>query len=420
MRILVLGGGGREHAIVWKLAQSPREPQIFVAPGNPGTRHMALSVDMVINDVESVLQFVLGHDIDLTIVGPEAPLQAGVADLLRAHGRAVLGANRAAARIEWSKAFAKQAMADAGVPTAAFRVFDGASEARAYVREHGAPVVVKADGLAAGKGVVVASTVDEALRAVDDMMIARVFGDAGESVVIEDCLQGPEVSVFCFTDGRTVTPLVAACDVKRVLDGDAGPNTGGMGGYSPPPFWTPTLEREVRERCVEPVVRHLAKAGTPYQGVLYCGLMLTAAGPHVIEFNARFGDPETQLILPRLENDLVDVVEAVATGHVEALSLRWSDAVTVGVVMASGGYPAGYHTGMPVAGLDAVPSGVIAFHAGTAERDDAIVTGGGRVLAMVGVAPTHAEARRLAYEGAAAVSFDGAHYRRDIAAFADY
>ena len=418
MRVLVLGGGGREHAIVWKLAQSPRAPELFQASVNLCAHDLAQPAHAAPEDAAGVVEFVERKAIDLTIVGPEAPLMAGVTDALRERGHAVMGPSREAARIEWSKAFAKQVMAEAGVPTAPFEAFTDPDAAKEYVRNHGAPIVVKADGLAAGKGVTVAASVEEAVAAIDAAMTARVFGDAGATVVVEDCLIGEEVSVFCFTDGRSASPLIAARDYKRVFDGDQGPNTGGIGGYSPPPYWDAALERRIRETCIEPVLRQLIVRGTPYAGVLFGGLMLTAAGPQVIEFNARMGDPETQLILPRLENDLLDVAEAVVHGRVGALDLRWSETATVGVVLASGGYPGAYETGKSIDGLDALPGEVTAFYAGVGEREGAPVTAGGRVLTLVGSGATHAEARRLAYEAAAQVRFEGAHYRRDIAAFA--
>ena len=417
MRVLVLGGGGREHAILWKLAQSPRAPDLLQASANRVAHDLARHVNIDPNDPARVVALAEREAIDLAIVGPEAPLMAGVTDALRERGHAVMGPSRAAARIEWSKAFAKQVMAQASVPTAHSETFAGADAAKQYVRARGAPIVVKADGLAAGKGVTVAASVDEALAAIDDAMTERVFGDAGASVVVEDCLEGEEVSVFCFTDGVSASPLIAARDYKRVSDGERGPNTGGMGGYSPPPDWNAALERRVRETCIEPVLRQLAAMETSYAGVLYGGLMLTADGPQVIEFNARLGDPEAQLILPRLENDLLDVAEAVAHGGIGALDLRWSPTTTVGVTLASGGYPGAYETGKPIHGLDALPGGVTAFYSGVSEDDaGALITDGGRVVTLVGQAATHAEARRLAYDAAAQVRFDGAHYRRDIAA----
>ena len=423
MRVLVIGGGGREHAIVWKLAQSPDNPELFAAPGNAGTAQLATNLDVRADDVEGMLAAVRANAIDLTVVGPEGPLAAGLVDRFRAEGLRVFGPTQAAARIESSKSFAKQTMADAGVPTAAFAVFDDREDAVAHVRKlgmlrPGASIVVKADGLAAGKGVVVAATLDEALAAVDDAMDGGRFGEAGARVVIEECLIGQEVSVFCFTDGKQVTPLVAACDYKRVLDGDRGPNTGGMGGYSPPPWWDAALERRIRETCVEPVVRALAAAGSPYTGVLYCGLMLTDDGPRVIEFNARFGDPEAQLVLPRLENDLLDVIDAVLDERLGDLDLRWSDEAVVAVVLASVGYPGSYETGVPIAGLDGLPGGALVFHAATALDGGRLVTSGGRVLTAVGRGATIADARRTAYAAVDRIDFAGKYHRGDIASFA--
>ena len=422
MRVLVIGSGAREHAMVWKLARSPRGPELYAAPGNAGTAQLATNLDVRADDVESMLAVVHATGIDLTVVGPEAPLVAGLVDRFRAEGLRVFGPTRAAARIESSKSFAKQTMADAGVPTAAFAVFDDREAAVTHVRKlgmlrPGAPIVVKADGLAAGKGVVVAPTVEEALGAVEAAMDSRVFGEAGARVVIEECLVGQEVSVFCFTDGQAVTPLVAACDYKRILDGDRGPNTGGMGGYSPPPWWDAALERRVRETCVSPVVRALAAAGSPYTGVLYCGLMLTDGGPRVIEFNARFGDPEAQLVLPRLENDLLDVIDAVLDERLDRLDLRWSDDATVAVVLASAGYPGSYETGVPVAGLDGVLDEALVFHAATAVDGGRVVTSGGRVLTAVGRGASIADARRAAYEAARRIDFAGKYHRGDIASF---
>ncbi|MEX2430423.1 MAG: phosphoribosylamine--glycine ligase [Dehalococcoidia bacterium] len=420
MRVLVVGNGGREHAMLWKLAGSPRRPELFAAPGNAGTSALATNLDVQANDVDGVLKAAHEHRIDLTIVGPEGPLAAGIVDRFHAEGMRVFGPTKAAAQIESSKVFSKQLMRSAGVPTADFEVFDDAGAAKAYVRRQGAPIVIKADGLAAGKGVVVAKSVEEALAALEDMMVHRVFGGSGNRVVLEACLSGQEVSVFCFTDGQRVTPLVAACDYKRAYDSDGGPNTGGMGGYSPPPFWNPELERALRATCIEPVVHEMARSGTPYTGVLYGGLMLTDKGPYVIEFNARFGDPEAQLVLPRLETDLLDVVDAVIDGKVDQLGLQWSRDTTVGVVLASGGYPGHYETGKPIAGLDqaAGAEDSLVFHAGTAARAGGVVTTGGRVLTVVGRGAEAPEARALAYEAAARITFAGKHYRQDIASFA--
>lgn len=438
MRVLVVGGGAREHAILWKLAQSPRRPRLFAAPGNAGTAALAENLPVAADDVDALAVAARDYAIDLTIVGPETPLVLGIADRFRAEGLRLFGPTAAAARIEGSKSFAKQLMRDAGVPTAPFAVFDDPAEARAYVRSRAAPIVVKADGLAAGKGVVVAQTQDEALAAVNAAMTDGAFGEAGRRVVIEDCLTGREVSVFCFTDGAHATPLAAACDYKRVFDGDRGPNTGGMGGYSPPPWWDAALERRIRETCIEPVIRQLARQGAPYVGALYGGLMLTADGPAVIEFNARLGDPEAELILPRLETDLLDVVDAALDGGLPSLDLRWSADYAVGVVLASGGYPGPYETGFPIAGLREATESALVFHAGTAAREGAVrqpanheaaarqpaesvgavVSAGGRVLTLVGCAPTMDGARAKAYAAANAADFSGKQFRSDIAAFA--
>ena len=419
MRVLVVGGGAREHAILWKLAQSARRPQLFAAPGNAGTSALAESLSVAADDVDGLAAAARSRAIDLTIVGPETPLVLGVADRFRADGLRIFGPSAAAARIEGSKAFAKRLMRDAGVPTAPFAVFDDPADARAYVQSQGAPIVVKADGLAAGKGVVVAQTTEEAISAVDDAMTGGAFGAAGERVVIEERLSGREVSVFCFTDGEHATPLVAACDYKRVFDGDRGPNTGGMGGYSPPPWWDAALERRVREACVEPVIRELARRGAPYVGALYGGLMINDDGPAVIEFNARLGDPEAELILPRLETDLLDVADAALDGGLPALDLRWRGDCAVGVVLASGGYPGAYETGKAISGLAEAEESALVFHAGTAERGGRVVTAGGRVLTLVGLAPTMEQARAKAYAAAYAVAYEGKQHRSDVAAFGE-
>ena len=419
MRVLVVGGGAREHAILWKLAQSARRPQLFAAPGNAGTSALAENLPVAADDVDGLAAAARARAIDLTIVGPETPLVLGVADRFRADGLRIFGPSAAAARIEGSKAFAKRLMRDAGVPTAPFAVFDDPADARAYIQSQGAPIVVKADGLAAGKGVVVAQTAEEAIAAVDDAMTGGAFGAAGERVVIEERLSGREVSVFCFTDGEHATPLVAACDYKRVFDGDRGPNTGGMGGYSPPPWWDAALERRVRETCVEPVIRELARRGAPYVGALYGGLMLTDDGPAVIEFNARLGDPEAELILPRLETDLLDVADAALDGGLPALDLRWRGDCAAGVVLASGGYPGAYETGKAISGLAEAGESALVFHAGTVERGRRVVTAGGRVLTLVGLAPTMERARTKAYAAANAVAYEGKQHRRDIAAFGE-
>lgn len=418
MKVLVVGSGAREHAILWKLAQSPRNPELFVAPGNAGTASIATNLPIAVTDFDALVAAACEHGIDLTIVGPELPLTLGIVDRFQREGLRIFGPTQAAARIEGSKSFARQIMRDAGAPTPAFEVFDDADAAREYVRSQGAPLVIKADGLAAGKGVVVAQSVDEALGAVDDAMVTRAFGVSGERVVIEQCLVGQELSVFCFTDGECVTPLVPACDYKRVFDGDQGPNTGGMGGYSPPPWWDAAMERQIRETCIEPVIREMARQGSPFTGVLYGGLMLTDDGPAIIEFNARLGDPEAQLILPRMENDLLDVIEAALDGSLPSIDLRWSGC-SVGVVLAPGGYPGPHEAGNALAGLEEAEREAVVFQAGTALADDGrLVTGGSRTMTVVGRSATMAEARARAYAAADMVTFEGKHYRTDIASFA--
>ncbi len=419
MKVLVVGSGAREHAILWKLTQSSRTPELFVAPGNAGIAAIATNVPIAVTDLDALAAAAHEHGIDLTIVGPELPLTIGIVDRFRQEGLRIFGPTQAAARIEGSKSFARHIMRDAGAPTPAFEVFDDAAAARAYVRSQGAPIVVKADGLAAGKGVVVAQSIEEALEAVDDAMEKRAFGTSGERVVIEQCLVGQELSVFCFTDGAYATPLVPACDYKRVFDGDQGPNTGGMGGYSPPPWWDAAMEQQIRETCIEPVIREMARQGSPFTGVLYGGLMLTEDGPFIIEFNARLGDPEAQLILPRMENDLLDVVEAALDGSLPSIDLRWSDACAAGVVLVPGGYPGPHETGKRIEGLREAERGALVFHAGTAVADGgAFVTGGSRTMTIVGLGTTMAEARARAYASAEKITFEGKHHRTDIAAFA--
>ena len=418
MKVLVVGSGAREHAILWKLGKSPRNPELFAAPGNAGTAAIATNLPVAVTDPDALVAAVREHGIDLTIVGPELPLTLGIVDRFKAAGLRIFGPTRAAARIEGSKSFSRGIMRDAGAPTPRFAVFDDADSARAYVRAQGAPIVVKADGLAAGKGVVVAQSVDEALEAVDAAMESRVFGASGERLVIEQCLVGQELSVFCFSDGEYVTPLVPACDYKRIFDGDEGPNTGGMGGYSPPPWWDAAMERQIRETCIEPVIREMARQRSPFTGVLYGGLMLTDNGPYIIEFNARLGDPEAELILPRMENDLLDVVEASLDGTLPSVDLGWSGC-TVGVVLAPAGYPGPHEAGETIGGLAAAEKEALIFHAGTAlTTGEGFVTSGSRTMAVVGHGASMAEARARAYAAADAVTFNGKHCRTDVASFA--
>ncbi|NQU09791.1 phosphoribosylamine--glycine ligase [bacterium] len=418
MRILVIGGGGREHALVWKLAQSKRVTKLYCAPGNAGIAAQAECVPLSATDVEGLAQFAEQHRIDFTVVGPEAPLCAGLVDLFQARGLAVFGPTQRAAQLEGSKVFSKRLLEQAGVPTARAEVFTSADEARTAVRTRGAPVVVKADGLAAGKGVIVAATVAEAEQAIADIMEQRVFGAAGTQLVIEDCLRGPEVSVMALVDGQTCRVLATAQDHKRALDGDRGPNTGGMGAYSPTPVVREDAWGEINTIFAR-TLTGLQAEGIEYRGVLYAGLMLTSSGYQVLEFNCRFGDPETQAVLPRLDGDLLDALEATAAGRLDSVELSWKKEHAACVVMAAPGYPARYPKGLPISGLAEAGSlpGVAVFHAGT-KRDDQgrVITDGGRVLGVTALGPTLAGAVERAYEATARIHFDGAHYRRDIAA----
>lgn len=415
MRILVVGSGGREHALAWKLARSPRVTEVISAPGNPGLA--ALGECVPVTDVAALTELALARSVDLTVVGPEAPLVAGIADVFAQHGLRVFGPTAAAAEIEGSKVFARELAERHGIPIAAGAAFDDPDAAAAYAERIGPPVVVKAEGLAAGKGVLICRTHDEARTAVDRIMRARVFGEAGSRVVVEEFLPGRETSIFALTDGEHVAVLEPAQDYKRALDGDKGLNTGGMGSYSPVPWLDPKVrERAVRE-IVEPAIRGLAAEGRPYVGCLYAGLMITEDGPRLIEFNARFGDPETQALLPRLDSDLLDVLLACLDGTIGDQELRWRPEACVSVVVASGGYPQEYATGLRLEGVEEAGASddVVVFHAGTARRDGGLVTAGGRVLNVTAFGATIPEARARAYEAVARIALDGAHYRTDIA-----
>jgi phosphoribosylamine--glycine ligase len=416
MKVLVVGSGGREHAIAWKLRQSPRVRAIFCAPGNGGIRRIAQCPPIDATDLHGLLAFAQREEIDLTVVGPEAPLSMGIVDLFEQHGLRVFGASRRAAELEGSKAFAKELMRRHDIPTAIARVFTAPDEARAYIREVGVPVVVKADGLAAGKGVIICRTLAETDDAVKMIMEDRVFGDAGDRVIVEEFLEGEEASFLAFTDGTTVLPLPTTQDHKTVFDHDQGPNTGGMGAYSPAPVVTPALHDEIMRTVMVPTVRGMAAEGRPYRGVLYAGIMVTAKGPRVLEYNARFGDPEAQPILSRLESDLLPVLEACIDGTLDAQQPVWRAESSVCVVLASGGYPGRYQTGFPIEGLAAAGAeeGVVVFHAGTAEKDGAIVTAGGRVLGVTALGPTIRDAIAKSYRAVEKISFHGCHYRHDI------
>ncbi len=416
MNVLLIGSGGREHAIAWALCRSPHTNVLYAAPGNGGIAALGTNLSVGPTDVPGLLAAARQHKIDLTFVGPEVALEAGVVDQFQAAGLSICGPTKAAAQIETSKAFAKEFMARHRIPTAQGVAFDSYPEARRFLEQHEGPIVVKADGLAAGKGVTVATTRSEALGALDACMNQKTFGNAGSRVVIEEFMEGPEVSVFAFTDGTCISPLVAACDYKRAFDGDQGPNTGGMGSYSPPEFWDETLRHIAEAQFISPAIEGMAEEGRLYKGVLYCSLMLTRAGPKVVEFNARLGDPETQVVLPRLEGDLVEVAQAVAEGNLAKVRVGWKESACVGVVMVSRGYPDAYQTGYPIEGLDIAQSSALVFHAGTAMQGTSLITTGGRVLTVVGCALTLAEARRQAYQAVQHVHYENASYRKDIGA----
>ena len=413
MNILVIGSGGREHALYWKLSESPQTEQIYAIPGNPG---MGTSAAIALDDHAAILRFVKEHEIGLVVVGPEVPLMNGLVDELEATGIRAFGPRANAAEIEGSKSFAKDLMKKYGIPTARYEVFTAAEPARAYIRQEGAPIVVKADGLAAGKGVIVAMTEQEALDAVDAIMEDHSFGDAGARVVIEEFMEGEEASLLAFTDGRTIRPMISAQDHKRAYDGDRGPNTGGMGTYAPAPVMTPEMTERAVEEILKPTIAAMAKEGRTYRGCLYLGLMVTADGPKVVEFNARFGDPETQVVLPLLDSDLVAIMCACADGTLADVPIRWKDGAAVCVVLASGGYPGHYEKGQEIHGLaDAEAMGALVFHAGTAMKDGKLVTNGGRVLGVVGRGADISSAVDAAYAAATKISFKDAYYRKDIA-----
>lgn len=417
MNVLVLGSGGREHALAWAIAKSPRLDSLFVAPGNGGTATIAKNVPLDMNDADAVIGFARSENIDLVVVGPEAPLVAGVADAIRAAGIAVFGPGAQGARLEGSKSFSKEFMLAHGLPTARYKKCTSQDEAMDYLHEVGAPIVVKADGLAAGKGVVVAEDMEEAEEAVRDCF-AGDFGEAGSVVVIEEMLEGPECSMLAFLSEGKALAMPCAQDHKRAFDGDLGPNTGGMGVYSPVPCVTPELEAAMQEIMQNAAAATAKEFDDAYTGVLYGGFMLTAEGPKLLEFNARFGDPETQVIMPRLESDALEAFYMVATGKLDALDLRWTDQVAVCVVLASDGYPGSYEKGKVILGIEEAEEldGVTVFHAGTAfNQDNELVTNGGRVLNVVALADTFEDARELAYEACDKINFEGKQYRHDIA-----
>jgi len=417
-KVLVIGSGGREHALAWKLAQSPRVSEVIVAPGNAGTAAEAKcrNAAVKVTDLDGLLQLARDEGVAVTVVGPEVPLVAGVVDRFRGAGLRIFGPTAAAAQLEGSKAFAKDFLARHGIPTAFYAVHTQVEAALAYIRQKGAPIVVKADGLAAGKGVIVAMTLEEAEAAVRDMLSGNAFGDAGARVVIEEFLEGEEASFISMVDGRTALPMATSQDHKRVGDGDTGPNTGGMGAYSPAPVVTPDVHARIMREVVEPTVAGMAADGIPFTGFLYAGLMIDASGaPKVIEFNVRFGDPETQPVMLRLQSDLLDLVEAALDGRLHEVQAQWDPRPSLGVVMAARPYPESPVTGDPIHGLDAVPADVKVFHAGTAlDADGKVVSAGGRVLCVTALGDSVADAQRRAYTGVDAIRWEHAFCRRDI------
>jgi len=415
LKILVVGGGAREHTLVWKLAQSPKVEEIYVAPGNAGTAQIAQNLDINPTDITLLLKAAQEKRIDLTVVGPEVPLANGIANQFLVRGMPIFGAAQEAAKIESSKVFAKELMQKYDIPCAQSASFSQYKQAKEYLMQQKPPIVIKADGLAAGKGVIIASSIPEAQEALYNLMEAKTLGSAGNSVIIEEYLSGKEMSAFAFTDAHTVIPMVPACDYKRVYDGDEGPNTGGMGSYSPPPFFNPQLAKTVTDTIMKPAISAMHEERKPYKGILYGGLMITNDGPKVLEFNARFGDPETQVILPRLKTDLVDIMLAVANNELEQVNVEYSEDACVGVVMASAGYPGSYQTGFPISGLDNLDKDIMVFHAGTKLESGQVLTSGGRVLTVVAMDKTLTEAREKVYSNLPRIKFEGCYYRRDIA-----
>ncbi len=416
MKILMVGQGGREHSLLWKLAQSPEKPLLYAAPGNAGMAQIATCITIGATDIVNLVDFASQEKIDLTLVGPEVPLTLGIVDAFEARGLKIFGARRDAAMIEGSKSFAKNLMRKYKIPTADYEVFDDPQKAKAHLNKVGAPIVVKADGLAAGKGAIVCPTLEAAHQAINMIMEERAFGDAGSRVVIEECLTGEEASFLAFTDGKTVLPMASSQDHKPIYDNDQGPNTGGMGAYSPAPVVTDDVHKKIMDRVMLPAVQGMAAEGYPYKGVLYAGLMIKDGEPRLLEFNARFGDPEAQPLVARMASDLVPVLEAVIDERLHEVTLEWRPEPTVCVVMASGGYPGSYEKGKVISGLDEAASvpGVVIFHAGTALKNGKVVTDGGRVLNVNGIGKDIREAIANAYQGVKKIYWEGVHYRNDI------
>ena len=415
MNVLIVGSGAREHALVWKALQSPLTEAVYCAPGNAATAAIAINVPIEVTDVEGMVRFVEERDVGLTVIGPEAAVAAGLADRLMAAARLVFGPTKLAGQIESSKAFAKSLMTRAGVPTPAYRVFDDPAKAKDFVRGERRAFVVKADGLAKGKGTLVPRDAEETLECIDTLMLRRTVGAAADRIVLEEKLDGREVSLLALVDGQRVLALEPVCDYKRALDGDKGPNTGGMGGYSPVSFFGAERIQQAVDRALVPVVEALRADGTPYCGCLYAGLMVGPSGLQVLEYNARFGDPETQVVMPRLQTDPIELLEATARGGLAGVNVRWSGQASVGVVMASRGYPGRYLTGFSISGLGTLEPGVVSFHAGTSADPSGYVTSGGRVLTVVALGDSMSEARERAYRNVERIRFEGASYRHDLA-----
>ena len=416
MKVLVVGGGGREHALVWKIAQSPTVSKVYCAPGNAGISEQAMLVPIKANDLNALLEFALREKIDLTVVGPEEPLTRGIVDLFESKGLSIFGPSKKAAEIEGSKAFAKEMMRKYHIPTASYEIFESRREAVNYIRKQGVPIVVKADGLASGKGVIICKTVEEAIQSVDMVMVEKKFGQAGDRVVVEEYLVGEEASYIAFTDGKAILPLASSQDHKPIFDGDQGPNTGGMGAYSPAPVVTEEVNEKIVEKILRPIIQGMGEEGRLYKGVLYAGLMIHNGHPKVLEFNARLGDPETQPVLMRMKGDIVPILEACIRGNLSQYGIEWDSRASVCVVMASKGYPGDYGKGKIIEGLKEVSqmNDLFVFHAGTGFKDDRVVTNGGRVLGVTGLGGDIRRAIEWTYQAVKKISWEGVHYRTDI------
>lgn len=416
MKVLVIGSGGREHAIVWKLSQSEKVEKIFCAPGNGGIKEIAELINIKADDVPGLLDFAKNNKIDLTVVGPEAPLVKGIADIFNENGLRVFGPFKDSAMLEGSKVFSKNVMKKFGLPTADFKVFDDPHLAKKYLNEKGVPIVIKADGLAAGKGVIIPKTIEEGEKAIDSIMTGRIFGDSGNKIILEDCLEGEEASMLIFTDGKTIAPLESSQDHKRIFDQDKGPNTGGMGAYSPAPVVTKDILDKVIKNVFRPVIDGFRKEGRVYKGILYAGLMITKDGPMVLEFNVRFGDPETQAILPRLKSDLADIMMACVDGTLDKMNIKWDESSCISVVCASKGYPGEYEKNKEISGLEEAGKikDIIIFHSGTKNENGKILTDGGRVLGITSLGKDIKSAQANAYKAVKKINFEGMQYRKDI------